>query len=325
MQNNEKQIIEKILEKNNILFPENISRFVSGQINHVYDINNECVLKIEGDIESKKGLFKHQPEVIKKLLSVGAKIPKIIDYGKINGKEYLLMEKVSGNNLSYRWLNFSDSQKENFLIQLAEQLKEIHSIKFNNYALPICRQKRFSDFHEAIKDSIKFKKIDKAKLSTSFTESVEYLEYFYYKNINLITNEEPVLIHNDFHFENIFYLKDRITGIIDWDWACQAPRDYELWKLVDYFYEPSDYVEESMESTYSKYIPQNEFKILRKVYPELFKSEDLCDKIRIYLLNNIIRLIVDTQAGVWSDNVLVKVENKIEKIYKTDWLEKLLK
>lgn len=324
MQNNEKQTIEQILKKNNLSVSGNISRFTSGQINHVYNIRGKYVLKIEGDIESKKGLFKHQPEITEKLLNAQVKVPKIIDLGKIDEKEYLLMEKIKGKNLSYGWMEFSNSQKENFLIQIAKQLKKIHSIKFNEYALPMCRQKKFSNFQEAIKDYVQFEKIDKTKLSDSLSELVEYLEDFYEKNANLITNEMTVLVHNDFHFENIFYSEDRITGIIDWDWACQAPKGYELWKLVDYFYEPSDYVEEKLEADYSKYAPNNEFKILRKNYPELFESDNLCEKIRIYLLENIIRLIIDTQAGIWSNNVLVKVEKKIRTIYKSGWLEKLL-
>ncbi|MFH0969170.1 MAG: aminoglycoside phosphotransferase family protein [Patescibacteria group bacterium] len=325
MENNDKQIIQEILRKNNLSVSENITRFTSGQINRVYNINGKYVLKIEGDIEIKKGLFKHQPEITERLLYAGVKVPKIIDYGKVDGKEYLLMEKVKGTNLSYEWLKFDDSQRENFLIQLADQLQKIHSIKFGDYALPMCRKKRFSNFNDAIRNSIQFEKIDKTKLSNNLRESIEYLDKFYEKNISLINNnEESVLIHNDIHFENIFFAGDKITGIIDWDWACQAPRDYELWKIVDYFYEPADYVEEGLESVYSQYVPKNEIKILRENYPKLFEASDLCEKIRLYLLENIIGLVSDTQAGIWSNNVLDKVERKIEVIYKNDWLEKFL-
>lgn len=325
MERNNQKIIGQILKINNLSISENIPRFASGQINRVYDINEKYVLKIEGDIERKKGLFKHQPEITEKLLDAGVKVPRIIDYGEVDGNEYLLMEKVRGMNLSYKWLKFNDSQRENIIIQLAEQLQKIHSIVFGNFALPMCRKERFSNFQEAVKDSIQFEKIDKMKLNNNLRGCMEYLEEFYEKNISSISNnEESVLVHNDFHFENIFCIEDQITGIIDWDWSCQAPRDYELWKLVDYFYNPADYVEEGLESAYSQYVPKNEIKVLRKNYPKLFEADALCEKIRLYFLENIIRLIVDTQAGIWSDNVLAKTEKKIEVIYKSNWLEKML-
>src|SRR5580700_9024302 len=102
MNNADPDIIRKITQKNNLPTPKTIRQFNSGQINRVYEVDT-YVVKLEGDLHYAKRLFSYQPEINALLFQKGAKVAKILDYGAIDDKEYLLMEKVPGKILSHYW------------------------------------------------------------------------------------------------------------------------------------------------------------------------------------------------------------------------------
>lgn len=252
------RIIEQVIQKNNLPTPSNITRYTSGIVHDSYDLGN-YVLKIEGEAEHTQGVLKYQPEILIKLLSVGAKVPRVFDSGVIEGKQYLLMEKLRGTNIVYGWRDFDMKQKESFIAQLAEELKKYHSIKFPQYSIPICSGMSFPSFDAAFLDAslkglIDFSQIKTEDLSAEEKKDIEYLRNFYENNIDILKEENTaVFIHNDIHLENIFYEGDHITGIIDFDWSSCAPRDYELRQIVETFRCPKYTIEERLEPLYENY------------------------------------------------------------------------
>lgn len=133
-----------------------------------------------------------------------------------------------------------------------------------------------------------------------------------------------MLVHNDLHLENIFYENDSITGIIDFDWVAHAPKDYELWKLIEVFRAPKYTVEQDLEPLYENYQMAEEFGFLKKYYPELFEHENLPARIRLFYLQKTIERIVYCQSGKPNARAIHLVEEEINDIYKSDWLEKWL-
>lgn len=325
MENDHLKIIKNIFSKNSLSQPGDITKFKTGQINRAYEVDGKRVIKFEGELEFARGIFPHQPEILERLLKLGAKVPKVLDVGEVNGKGYILMERVSGRNLIFDWLNFSSEQKEKIIFQLAEQLKIIHSISFSKYRIPIYRQKETENLSEAIEKVTRFSEIKKAKLPLKVLKIIEFLENYYIKN-KLVLQEEStaVLVHNDIHLENIYHNGGNLTGIIDWDWACQAPKDYELWRLVDFCRDPKKIINRKGELNYPKYQLAREIKILRKYYPELFSSPNLPVRIRLFLLDTLINVVDDYQKGRWNETVFDDWEEKINDFFKKDWLDNIL-
>ncbi|MBI2607849.1 MAG: hypothetical protein HYW51_03420 [Candidatus Doudnabacteria bacterium] len=97
-------LIKFVMAKNKLPRVEP-KRFPRGVINRVYDLG-DCVIKIEGSdlTDHAKGVLKPQAEIMSELISLGAKVPKIVDHGGFEGHPYLLMEKIRGQNLVYDWL-----------------------------------------------------------------------------------------------------------------------------------------------------------------------------------------------------------------------------
>jgi len=318
------EIIKLIAQKNG-LEVKSLSCYVSGQINYVYELNNKYVVKIQGDLAYAQGVLKPQTEITSRLLRAGAKVPKILNAGEISGKPYLMMEKLPGNNLVYDWIKFSLKKKENFMAQLAEQLKIFHSLRFDQYAITMNQGQYRTNLKDAIEVETDFKRIDKNNLRKEYVNDIELLEQIYEMNKAALDEEKTaVLVHNDVHLENIFYQDGEITGLIDLDWISQAPRDYELWKLADVFYDPKKTVEKKLEPLYENYRMTRECGWLKKYYPQLFASPSLVIRIKLFSLENLINKIVDYQKGRWSEKVMLNVQKQVNVFYRSDWLEKLL-
>lgn len=319
------KIIEHILSKNGLDVGSGVKRYTNGITNRVYAAGDKYVIKIEGDFEHTKKIFAHQKEIIDKLISIGVKTPKIMDSGEIDGKAYLLMEKLRGTNIVYDWLKFNMKQKENFISQLAEQLKKIHSITFDAYSIPISSGQNFSNLKDAIKRVVNFTHIEKDGLEKEDASNIDFLEEFYEKNLPMLDEEHTaVMVHNDVHLENIFYEGDEITGIIDFDWTSQAPKDYELRMITGVFREPKYAVEKRLEPLYENYKMTEEFGFLKKYYPELFKVNKLANRIRLYYLEKTIRMVTDYQKGKSDEEAMRKFRKETQELYKSDWLDDLV-
>ncbi len=323
--NIDSKIIQHVTKKNKLRQPMEANRFSSGSINRVYNLGDKYALKIED--RGGHEILKPTPEITAKLLAQGAKVPKILDFDTVDGNSYILMEIMPGTNLVYDWMSFSDSQKENMIAQLAEQLQIWHSIKFSQYCIPIVSFQSFDNLQPAIERLFQKQntRLQKDKLPKELAASIEMMEEFYHKNISLLDETgTAVLTHQDIHLENIFYQDNKLTGIIDLDWADQAPKDYELWKIMDTFHRPKFCVEEKISHLYGNYQMTKELGWLKKYYPGLFEVKNLANRIRLYYLDTLLETLVDYQNGLWGDSGLRKVVDKIPDFYQNFWLDKML-
>ena len=282
-------LIKYVAEKNKLgeIVP---TRFKSGQINRVYDLG-QAVIKIEGSDQTNyaKGVLHPQATLINQLVEMGAKIPAVLDHGDFEGHPYILMEKAPGKNIVYEWLNMDSNQKEKIIAQVCEQLQIFHHLEFDSYCLPIYQGKKFKNLKDAFSNVVNFKLIDKTKLKKEYLEDVELLEEFFAKNINILDEKNTaVLVHSDIHLENIFHEGDKLTAIIDFDWITAAPKDYELWKITDVFYDPKKTAEKGLESLYQGYRMTEELKFIKKYYPELFASANLLTRVRLFHIENMV-------------------------------------
>ena len=306
------EILNTVIKKNSFLNGLPVKQFTGGWVNHTYLIGDKYVVKIEKDLD----VLIHQPKIIEKLLSAGAKVPRVFDYGTVNGKSYLLMEKIPGRKLSESWPSFDPGLKEQFIIQIVGQLKIFHSIHFDRYSLRSLNRE-FDNFKDFLKSLTDFGIIDESKLDDTTAKNLSLLKTYYQDHDHVLDETgTAVLVHNDMHFENVMYENDKVTGIIDFDLTRQAPRDYELWHMIDFFNKPDRYVEEQTKSIYESYVGDGDIQLLKKYYPELFSHEHLPERLRLYLIDD---LLGHLQDG-YTDNF----NQRTDHYFKTDWLERQL-
>jgi thiamine kinase-like enzyme len=98
---------------------------------------------------------------------------------------------------------------------------------------------------------------------------------------NFLKSEEFVLVHNDLHFDNIFY-KDGKIKLIDFERSIYAPKDFEL----DIFYrmirKPWKFASEETEKYVDIKDYSNIMNYIDKYYHELFEIDNLYIRLAIY-------------------------------------------
>lgn len=305
------QNIKVILEKNGIDLSFPLTKYAAGQINTVYQVGNEFVLKIEKNLD----VVAHQPELMRMAFKAGAKVPEVVDAGKTESGDYLLTRFLKGRTVAPDWFTFTKVQQESLMEQLAEQLQILHSISFAKYAIP--RPKEDDSWKEALRVYTDLDGIDVNGLDHKTQENVGLVKHFYSEHERLLDHATPpVLVHNDLHFENILHVDGKLTGLIDFDFARQAPKDYELWHLIDFLQDPRYYLDGPNEAVWDGFVLTDELTWLRKYYSDLFTNRNLPDLQRLYLIENIVYTL--------KDGATAKFNEKVEAYFRSDWLEQVL-
>lgn len=195
--------------------------------------NKSCVFKLY----FKKNRWNREVATLKLLTSSKIKVPKLIDYGVYNKKEWIITEFIEGSTFSSIQEEIGVKNQIHIFREMGKELAKIHNIKVfdfwgnwdeNGKSLEIGMdykdvfQKRYHSVLEKIfEKDIPYKNLHK--------KSIQYIE----KNMNLIDNiKKPVLCHNDFCIRNVI-LKNidqafHVMGIIDFEQSFPADKDLDM-------------------------------------------------------------------------------------------------
>lgn len=145
------------------------------------------------------------------------KIPKIIEFGDIDEKKYIVLEKINGSRLSDLFLEIDDQKlKNDYLIKYGKELATIHNIS--------------SDFFQkATQRSINdLPSVEKYK---NFDSNIsQYIEYLI---INKPIINYDTFIHGDFHYGNILWEDEKISGVLDWEYSGKGFKEQDIaWTCI---------------------------------------------------------------------------------------------
>ena len=107
------------------------------------------------------------------------------------------------------------------------------------------------------------------------------LERAYSKFGEYLQSNEFVLIHNDLHFDNVFYDNGKIK-LIDFERSIYAPRDFELDILYRMIRKPWKFASEENEQYTKLEDYENVMSYIEKYYPELIHIDNLYQRLAIY-------------------------------------------
>ena len=267
------KIINKIIQQNQNLFGENltVSKINVGFTNTLYSVNDSFIIKICTDLNN-------EPKFNKEIEFYNANndndlIPKLY-YANTDKTDipyyYEILEKINGVSLYDVWHTFNEEQREDIIKQLCEAMKQFHSNKGQSYDWV----KRTSDLF--------ISSYNKAKeLNLLTNEEQELLESAYSKFDEYLQSDEFVLIHNDLHFDNVFYDNGKIK-LIDFERSIYAPRDFELDILYRMIRKPWKFASEENEQYTKLEDYENIMSYIEKYYPELIHIDNLYQRLAIY-------------------------------------------
>ena len=267
------KVIENIIEHNKELFGENAKyeKINVGFTNTIYIVNNMFIVKICTNTDNEKN-FEKEIKFYKANISNDL-IPKLY-YSNVEKDivpyYYEIIEKVEGVSLYNVWHTFDENQREDVIRQLCDAMKQFHSNIGESYDWT---KKTSELFINLYKQAIELKLFD--------NEEQELIDKAYSKFGIYLESKEFVLIHNDLHFDNIFYNDGKIK-LIDFERSMYAPRDFELDILYRMIRKPWKFASEETEEYIKLEDYENIMMYIEKYYPELIHIDNLYKRLAIY-------------------------------------------
>jgi len=168
------------------------------------------------------------------------------------GFRYIIMEKISGQNLHYQWPLLSTLEKRNVIQQIINILSQLQSIRFTTiggilpdgttgsyFPLEKGPFNRIVDWYKfMLKKSLETQQSNPvlSPLSRFNDQAIGILQDIENQHLSKLECIPIVMFHGDFAFRNMLVDSGKLTGIIDWEWAGAFPVDHE-WSSGDIFFD----------------------------------------------------------------------------------------
>ncbi len=145
------------------------------------------------------------------------KIPKIIEYCKYNNKDIIALEKINGKRLSdILRLRKNKISLNDFLYKYGMELALIHSIPKEKFE--IAKKRIINDIPN---------KSDYKLWDNKLNKYISYLQK------NIPQNKTECFIHGDFHYANILWYYNNISGILDFEYSGIGFKEQDIaWSLI---------------------------------------------------------------------------------------------
>lgn len=254
-----------------------LTPLTGGQVNLIYKIDDKYVLKIGRDKDSSQRL-QHEFTLFGSLKNK-IPVPEICNFGKFNGNAYQIQQFIPGILLSRIWKKLGSEEKELLAREIVTYLKTLHQINFDDYGLQYSdeRYKGWVEFWEA---KVQWLKAKLSSIRTYLPEEMLSLVFEYFDtNKHLLKDGRPVFVHGDFWPGNILVHEGKVSGFLDFEFASQASKEYELLSIERFCLYPNDY-EEQEKYTSTDFL---DFAVLfKKYYPEMIEIRNLRKRLDIY-------------------------------------------
>ena len=267
------KVINSIIEQNKELFGENAKyeKINVGFTNTIYIVNNMFIVKICTNTDNEKN-FEKEIKFYKANISNDL-IPKLY-YSNVEKDivpyYYEIMEKIEGVSLYNVWHTFDENQREDVIRQLCDAMKQFHRNVGESYDWTRKTSEPFISLYKKAKELNLFDNEEQEIIDKAYSKFGIYLE-----------SKEFVLIHNDLHFDNIFYNEGKIK-LIDFERSIYAPRDFELDILYRMIRKPWKFASEETEEYTKLEDYENIMMYIEKYYPELIHIDNLYKRLAIY-------------------------------------------
>ncbi len=269
-----------------------IQALSGGQVNAVFLADGKYVIRI-GAREDAGQRLQREANILQ---SLAGQIPvaKVLAFGQEEGFFYQVQQFMPGQKLYTIWKDLTADEQDAIAAQLAASLKILHSGRFPDFGDGRPDSQRYATWPDYL--AAKFQQtVDeirdlKLRMVPGFIEMA--LDYFE-NHKHALQDGVPTLVHSDMTLLNILVENGgegrmrsirplpTISAILDFEFAQQAPADYELLAIEAFCLYPNDWAEEDNEvfctADFANLIP-----LLRKHYSELFAVRNLRERLNIY-------------------------------------------
>ena len=289
-----------------------VERLAGGQINAVYLVNGDMVLRVR-PVEKDGSAFRKEAALFERLRG-RVPVPEIValdEAGEALPAAYMISRRVQGETLARVWLTAGPRRRVWLLGQLAEMLRGLHEIDF-----PACGDLPGGELHPAaswrgyLDERLRRRLTLVRALPGAPRALLDAVEAFCRRAGAALAAGPARLVHRDLHFGNILVDGDRITAVLDFEAALAAPPDYELDQIARFLSAPRVFLTDPPAVEAAAF--RGVWSGLRDAYPELFRVPELGTRLAVYALEYELAALRDCLAGVWDRAVQQQVMARME-------------
>jgi aminoglycoside phosphotransferase (APT) family kinase protein len=274
-------IVKAICRKEGITC-ETIQALTGGQVNAVYLVDGKFILRIGAREDAGKRL--ERETTILHNLAGQLPVAKVLAFSQEQGYFYQIQQYLSGEKLYAIWKTLTTDVQDTIAAELANYLKILHGNNFPDFGEGRQGSMRYAAWGDYLTDKFRstIEEIRhlKIRMVPGFIEmAVEYFQ----EHKNVLREGAPTLVHSDMTLVNILAENGTISAILDFEFAIQAPRDYELLAMEAFCLYPNDWAEEGNE-VFCTADFASVILLIRKHYPELFEIRNLRERLNVYHL-----------------------------------------
>ena len=220
--------------------------------------------------------------------------PEVIGYGGALGADWLVLRRCPGVVLSRCWPTMSVAERERATRELARRMRSIHQTECPH------------DVPGTDSPQLLGGGLGEPAVTPLLSELAEVAQHQFVDPTLIEETREIIsataqdlepwnpttLIHGDLHFENVLWDGEKITALLDFEYARPGPPDLELDVFLRFCAYPYLHVAEDYEhlTRAEDYAPVPRW--VADEYPELFDRDDLYDRVRLYSIAYDVRDLV---------------------------------
>ncbi len=273
------ELIRAICEREKIPAGD-IRLLTGGQVNLVYAVDRRFVVRV-GQREDAFQRLQHETHLLQ---SLEGRIPvaKVYAFGTHEGRVYQIQEFRPGVKLYSVWKDLTPSAQDHIAAEVAQALRTLHGMNFAQFGRGYGGAPFYKQWPDFLLAKFQQTLYEIETLGIRMVPGiVEAAQEYFLAHRQVLEGGVPTLLHGDLTLTNMLVDGGRLSAILDFEYALQAPRDYELWTLEAFCLYPNDYAEEGNEVFCSADFA-NFCVLMRKHYPEVFETPHLRERLNLY-------------------------------------------
>ncbi len=242
--------------------------------------------RTDGRLRREAYLSRHLPAAIP--------YPRVLAVSPSPDSDWVISRRVPGQPLSRAWPTLSEAERNRAVEQLAGMLKELHATPFPSNIPSLEQPPQLVDpgfpdptarLRSALKKLPNLPNIDH-DLVAAIAREVERL------TPSLRSSSATNFVHGDLTFENLLWDGQKISAMIDFEWARSGPADLDLDILLrlsayPFLHVAADYEDQTLAKDYAG-IPT----VLERCYPELWGCDGIVDRLVLYSIAYDVRALL---------------------------------
>ena len=272
-------VVKAICRKEGIAC-QTIQVLSGGQVNAVFLVDGKHILRIGAREDAGPRL--ERETIILQNLAGQLPVAKVLAFGQEQGFFYQVQQFMPGQKLYTIWKNLSADVQDAIAAELAVSLKILHSANFPDFGEGQQDSQRYATWIDYLTDKFQNTVAEIRDLNIRMIPGfIEMAVNYFEEHKHVLQDGVPTLVHSDMTLVNILAENGKVSAILDFEFAKQAPADYELLAIEAFCLYPNDWAEEDNEvfctADFANLIP-----LIRKHYPELFEIRNLRERMDIY-------------------------------------------